>query len=341
MMQSGEVIKKIIKNRWLRKFIAYIIGALVVSAAAGKAGFPPLFIVIFNIYVFACFLYYVIIDLPPMKKLSGARTYVYLALTFIGFSGFYMGVTAILPQFNPENEIEEIRKPPVRLSALSGPEVIKAGEDVFKKNKCSNCHKFKGMGTSMRGPNFDLVEIGLEDKEFLKKSIIEPRAATSKGFEDEKSKTAMPLYFGEEIPEDEMEALIAYLQTGWSKEAVPLRGKEDAGPMGRWDEDPEMIALGKQAFEGTLYPGLSCAVCHGKDGIPIMQGAGDLRNPDSVSKRPGREGKKLKDWTDADWFDSVSNGIPETPMMGWLQQYPPRAIWLSVVYAKQFSKGKK
>lgn len=333
-MQLGSLSK----SKWIKKFIGYIIGVAIVTAVTKKAGFPRLFIVIFNVYVFACFLFYIIIDLPPMKKLTGLRSFVYLIATFALFSGIYGGVAAFLPQFNPEFEIGELRKPPVKLSSLTGPEAVKAGEDVFKKNKCTNCHKFKDMGTSMRGPHFDLVQIGLNDEEWLKKSIIDPRKEAAKGFEDQKSKTAMPTYFGEEISEDEFGALIAFLKTGWSKEHMPVRGKEDAGQMVRWDEDPEMIALGKQVFEGNLYPGFNCSVCHGKDGIPIMQGARDLRNPDSESKRPGREGKKLKDWTDADWFDSVSNGIPGTPMMAWLTQYPPRAIWLAIAYEKQFLK---
>jgi mono/diheme cytochrome c family protein len=333
-------ISELVGNRWIRKSIVFIVAAVILSAVAGKAGFPPLFVGIFVIYAFACFVFYVIIDLPPMKRLAGVKAYVYLAMTFIFASGFYIGVTTILPQFDPTIEIAEIRKPPLKLSALKGPEVVKAGEEVYKKFKCANCHKFKGLGTSMRGPGFDLVQIGLADRESVKRSIVEPRKEVAKGFEDEKSKTAMPLYFAEEVSEDEMEALLAYLETGWSRDAMPLTGKEDAGPMVRWDEDPEMIALGKQVFEGTLYPGLNCTVCHGKDGIPIMQGARDLRDPNSITKRQGKNEKKLKDWSDADWFDSVSNGLPNTPMMGWLQQYPPRAIWLSIVYAKQFSKGK-
>ncbi|MBI5969980.1 MAG: c-type cytochrome [Deltaproteobacteria bacterium] len=330
----------LVKNRWIKKFIWYIIGAVIVTAVTKKAGFPPLFIVIFNVYVFACLLFYVIIDLPSMKELTGLRAFVYLIVTFALFSGIYIGISSFLPQFNPEFEIAEIRRPPVKLSALSGPEAIKAGEDVFKKNKCANCHKFKGMGTSMRGPNFDLVQIGLKDDKTLKTDIVDPRKEAAKGFDDQKSKTAMPTYFGEEISEDEMGALTAYLKTGWSKDHMPVRGKEDAGPMVRWDEEPEFIALGKDVYEGNLYPGLNCSVCHGKDGVPIMQGARDLRDPNSQSKRPGRDKQKLKDWSDADWFDSVANGIPETPMMGWLQQYPPRAIWLAIIYGKQFSKAK-
>lgn len=332
-------INSLIKNKLIKKFIVYIIGAAILTAITNKAGFPPVFIIIFNVYAFACFLFYVIIDLPAMKQLTGWRAFVYLIVTFALFSGLYTGVAAFLPQFNPEFEIEELRKPPVKLAALSGPEVVKAGEDVFKKNKCANCHKFKGMGTSMRGPNFDLVQIGLEDEKWLKEAIINPRKDATKGFEDQKSKTAMPTYFGEEISEDEMGALIAYLQTGWSKENMPVRGKEDAGPMVRWDEDPEMLALGKKAFEGKIHRDLNCSKCHGKDGIPTDDDVRDLRNPNSESKRPGREKQKLKDWTDADWFDSVANGIPDSEMDAWLEDYPPRSIWLGIAYAKQFSKG--
>ncbi|MDP2682738.1 MAG: c-type cytochrome [Deltaproteobacteria bacterium] len=330
----------LLKHGWVKKFIVYIIGAMVMTALTNKAGFPRLFIVIFNVYAFACFLFYIIIDLPAMRKLTGLRAFAYLIATFALFSGLYSGVAAFLPQFNPEFELEEIRKPPVNLSALSGPEAIKAGEAVYNKNKCANCHKFKGTGTSMRGPHFDLVQIGLNDEKWLKEGIVNPRKDAAKGFEDQKSKTAMPTYFGEDISEDEMGALLAFLKTGWSKENMPVRGKEDVDPMVRWDEDTEMIAMGKETYEGNLYPGLNCSVCHGKDGISIMQGARDLRDPNSISKRPGKDGKKLKDWTDADWFDSVANGIPKTPMMPWLEQYPPRAIWLAVVYAKQFSKSK-
>jgi mono/diheme cytochrome c family protein len=335
-MTPGDILK----SRLFKKVIAYIIGTVVVSAGAAKAGFPSLFIIIFNAYVFACFLFYIIIDLPAMKKQTGIRTFVNLVFTFVLFSAIYTGVTAFLPQFDPAFEIEEIRKPPIKLSALAGPEIIKAGEDVFNKNKCANCHKFKGRGTSMRGPSFDLWQIGLSDKEYLRENIIEPRKDTATGFEDAKSKTAMPIYFGEEISEDEMEALLAYLATGWNGENMPVVGKEDAGPMVRWDDDPEMLELGKQTYEGALYAGLNCSVCHGKDGIPIMQGARDLRDPNAESKRAGREGQKLKDWSDADWFESVAKGLPHTPMMAWLDLYPPRAIWLSVIYAQHFSKGK-
>jgi mono/diheme cytochrome c family protein len=328
----------ILKSRFLKKVIAYIIGTVVVSVVASKAGFPPLFVVIFDVYVFACFLFYIIIDLPPMKRQTGIRTFVNLVFTFVLFSSIYLGVTSFLPQFDPEHERAALRKPPLRLAGFAGPEAIKAGEDVFNNNKCVNCHKFKGKGTSIRGPNFDLMQIGLRDRDWLEEAIVDPRKEQPFGFEDAKAKTSMPIYFGEDITEDEMGALIAYLQTGWNGERMPMIGKEGR-KMIRWDEDPEMLALGKRVWLGKEYKDLKCATCHGKDGAPDDDDAKDLRDLDAESARPERKGQKLKDWSDADWFDSVANGVEDSEMDSWLDVYPPRAIWLGIIYAKQFSKG--
>ena len=331
-------LSDILKSGLLKKVIAYIIGTVVVSVVASKAGFPSLFVIIFDVYVFACFIFYIIIDLPPMKRRTGLRTFANIIFTFVLFSVIYTGVTAFLPQFDPEYERAALRQPPLSLASLAGPEVIKAGEEVFNTNKCANCHKFKGKGTSMRGPNFDLVQIGLYDRDWLIEAIVDPRKEQPFGFEDAKSKTAMPIYFGEDITEDEMSVLVAYLQTGWNGEQVPMMGKEDV-EMVRWDEDPEMLALGKRVWFGKEYKDLNCSTCHGKYGIPTDDEAKDLRDSDAESNRPERKGQKLKDWSDADWFDSVSNGVDDSEMEAWLEQYPPRAIWLGIIYAKQFSKG--
>ena len=198
----------------------------------------------------------------------------------------------------------------------------------------------------MRGPSFDLWQIGLNDKEYLRENIIDPKKVQSFGFDDPKSKKAMPTYFGEDLSDDEMGALLAFLSSLKSEERMPMRGKEDTGTLVRWDEDPEMLALGKKAYEGELYIGLMCFVCHGKDGIPLMGPARDLRNPNSINKnKMAAEGLDendekvlLKNWTDADWYRSVAHGVKDTPMLAWGKNFPPRAIWLAIAYAKQFSK---
>lgn len=336
--------KSLVKNI-LPKFVVYIIGAVIVSIVVSKTGFPILFVKLFNVFVFLCFLMYVILDLPPMKTLTPGRAARNLLLTFILMTVIYVGVGNFLPQFNVQFEIETINKPPMK-RIEAGPELIAAGKDVFGSNKCWNCHKAAEEGTSMRGPSFDLWQIGLNTREYLIENITDPRKEQAFGFEDKKSKKAMPTYFGEEISDVEMDALLAFLGTLRNEEHMPVRGKEDVDSIVRWDEDPEMIALGKKVFEGELYPPLNCSVCHGKDGIPLLQGARDLRNPNSINKnKMAAEGLDenddkvlLKNWTDADWYKSVSGGVVATPMAPWGLMFPPKAIWLAIVYAKQFSK---
>lgn len=325
-----------IKNIWLKKVVWYIYFILTVSIFTSNLGFPVTFIKIFNIYAFAGFLLYIILDLPPLKQpASLLGKYALLLGTFILFSGIYTGVSAILPQFDPQFEIKKINKPPLMVIE-AGPELIAAGKEVFTTYKCFNCHKADHTGSSDRGPDFDKWQIGLQPLEFLKEAIIDPKKEQAKGFEDPKSKKAMPTYFGEDLSEAEMTAVLAFLQTLWNKEEMPVRGK--AENLIRWDEDPEMIELGKKVTEGEVYDDLACAVCHGKDGIPLMDDARDLRNPLSKSRN---NDKPMKDWTDADWFKSVAYGVPESPMAAWIEEYPPKAIWLAIAYAKQFSKQPK
>lgn len=334
--QNNRTILGLTAKQWVKKIAGLIIGLTFVIGGTIYTGFPIIFTKLFSIYTVACFLFYVIIDLPPMKPLTGGRALIYLLITFLGFSIFYSQAAANLPQFDPKYEIAKINKPPLDIGSIAGPEMIAAGLEVFEQNKCFNCHQCGGKGSSNRGPHFDLVQIGLKTKDELMDDIIHPRKTQSKGFEDPKSRKAMPDYYGEDISKDEFKALLAFIQSIWSKELMPLRGKKDSDvPMVRWDEDPEMIALGKKVFEGQIYEDLNCAACHGKDGIPIMDGARDFRDPNALSKR---NGKKLKDWTDADWFDSVANGVEDTPMMPWIEDYPPKAIWLAISYAKQFHK---
>ena len=101
-----------------------------------------------------------------------------------------------------------------------------------------------------------------------------------------------------------------------------------------------MLTLGKKVFESKVHRDINCSKCHGKDGILTDDVVRDIRNHNSESNRHGREKQKLKDWTDTDWFDSVSNVIPDTEMDAWLELYPPHDIWLGIVYAKHFSKSK-
>lgn len=315
------------------KLIGYIIAAIVVHTIVKTMGFPAAFVKASHIFTFAGFLFFILIDLPPMKEQKGIRGVRNLFFTFVLLSGAFTTAGWMHPQYNQEVEIAKINKPPLSLEDAAGPEAIAAGKEIFTDNKCFNCHKAAGEGSSDRGPHFDLIQVGLSPKEEIRENIVDPRKATSKGFEDDKSKKEMPTYYGEDLSKAKLNAVTAFLQSLWNDKNMPVRGK--AGELIQWDEDTEMIALGKKAFEGELYDDLNCSVCHGIDGIPLMEGAADLRDPSHVSKVSK---KPLKEWTDADWFLSVSKGVSDTPMAAWGDTYPPKAIWLAIAYAKQFHK---
>ena len=109
--------------------------------------------------------------------------------------------------------IASLERPPIKLSGLAGPEVIAAGREVFASNKCFNCHKVFWEGNSDRGPNLGTKQIGLYSEDYIKEQILDPRKDQAPGYEDKKSKKAMPTYYDEDLSEDELSALVAYLKT--------------------------------------------------------------------------------------------------------------------------------
>ena len=131
-----------------------------------------------------------------------------------------------------------------------------------------NCGQLINLGTK---------QIGLYSEDYIKGQILNPRENQAPGFEDAKSKKAMPTYYGDDLSEDELSALVSFLKTLRDPTHMPVEGK--FGNQWTWWDDKDAIAVGKQVFEG-LQPeteGLTCAVCHGKDGIPMMTGALDFR----------------------------------------------------------------
>ncbi|MFQ5900271.1 MAG: cytochrome c [Thermodesulfobacteriota bacterium] len=321
------------------KIIGLIIGLIVVYILTKRAGFPPVFIKMWLTFVLACFILFIILDLPEMKKMTIGSGVIGLAITFILFSVIYTGAGILHPQFDPAFEIEKLNKPPLK-ELPTGPEAIAEGKVVFEDNKCYNCHKAAGEGSSDRGPNMDLFQVGAYDPAWIKEQIVDPRKQQHPGFDDPKSVKAMPTYFGEDIQGIEMDLLLAFLGSLKSKEKMPCRGGKRL-PCTPWDELPEMIAEGKRVFEGEINPAINCSVCHGKEGIPLMQGAAKFADPNYMSKN---HNKPLKDMTDADWYKSVSQGVPGTAMAAWEKReaFPlgltTGQIWKAIAYAKQFHK---
>ena len=282
---------------------------------------------------------FVILDFKTMKPEKGSLSWVFrLLVTYAIPSLIFINITAQLPQFDSEFELAKLNRPPVVLTGLAGPEVIAAGRDVFESNKCFNCHKVFWEGNSDRGPNLGSKQIGLYSADYIKEQIIDPRKKQSPGFEDKKSKKAMPTYYSEDLNEAELLSLVAYLKTMRDPTHMPVEGKFP--DQWTWWDDKDIVAQGKVVFEGKeeATEGLNCAVCHGADGIPMMTGAFDFRdanNPDT-KKMPDHMNVTLKDFPDELYYKRVTRGVDATPMAPWGMIFPHLYLWKAEAYARTF-----
>ena len=307
---------------------------------AGKAGFPVWWQIEFVSFAFVGLAFFILLDTRALKPEKSTSSWVFRLLTTYALaSGLFIAITAQLPQFDPQVEVDKLNRPPVKLSGLAGPEVIAAGREVFENNKCFNCHKVFWEGNSDRGPNLGSKQIGLYSEDYNKEQIIDPRIIQSPGFEDKKSKKAMPTYYEEDLSEDEIHALVSYLRTLRDPTHMPVEGKFP--DQWTWWDDPKIIEEGKVVFEGAepVTEGLNCAVCHGKDGIPMMTGALDFRNAEQhdTDKMPDQlKGVPLKEWPDALWYKRVTRGIDGTPMAPWGMLFQHLYLWKAEAYARTF-----
>lgn len=331
--------KTTFQNIKIKLPVILILGGII-WVVAGKFNFPVWWQIEFVTFAMVGFAFFTLLDWKTLTVEKKTSTWIMrLLATYALASGIFITVTAELPQFDPEFELSKLNRPPLKLSGLAGPEVIAAGREVFENNKCFNCHKVFWEGNSDRGPNLGTKQIGLYSEDYIKEQILEPRKKQAPGFDDPKSYKAMPTYYGDDIGDDEMIALVSYLKTLRDPTHMPVEGKFP--DQWTWWDDPKIVAEGKQVFEG-LEPateGLNCAVCHGKDGIPMMTGALDFRNENNVDsvKIPDRlEGVVLKDWPDALWYKRVTRGVVGTPMAPWGMIFPHLYLWKAEAYARTF-----
>jgi len=327
------------KNIRFKLPIIFIVSG-VIWVLAGKLGFPVWWQIEFVAFAFVGLAFFLLLDIRALKPEKSKLNWIFrLITTYALASGLFITITAQLPQFDPQHEIEKLERPPLKLSGLAGPEVIAAGREVFASNKCFNCHKVFWEGNSDRGPNLGTRQIGLYSEDYIREQILDPRKDQAPGFEDKKSKKAMPTYYEEDLSEDELSALISYLKTLRDPTHMPVEGKFPN--QWTWWDDPKIIAEGKVVFEGLepVTEGLNCAVCHGKEGIPMMTGALDFRNAENMDteKMPDRlDGVKMKDWPDALWYKRVTRGIDGTPMAPWGMIFQHLYLWKAEAYARTF-----
>ncbi|QPJ66834.1 MAG: c-type cytochrome [Candidatus Nitrohelix vancouverensis] len=338
---SGELKEKTFFQNIKFKIPGILVIGAIIWVVAGKAGFPIWWQIEFVAFAGVGLVYFIILDSKAMKEEQRHMDWIVRLLgTYAIASGIFITITAQLPQFDPAVEIAKLEKPPIKLSGLAGPEVIAAGRAVFQENKCFNCHKVFWEGNSDRGPNLGTKQIGLYSEEYIKEQVVNPRVLQSPGFEDPKSVKAMPTYYGEDLSEDEMHALVSYMKTLRDPEHAPVEGK--LGEQWTWFDDPKIIEEGKKIFNGEgegVAEGLNCAVCHGKDGIPMMTGALDFRDdsqPDTDKMPDQLKGVPLRDWPDSLWYKRVTRGVDGTPMAAWGSVFPHLILWKTEAYARTF-----
>jgi cytochrome c oxidase subunit II len=81
-----------------------------------------------------------------------------------------------------------------------------SGEELFTSNGCAGCHTLKAAGATAKvGPN--LGKLGDVNAAFIRKSIVDPNADVTKGYEP----NIMPQDFGDKLSKEEQDALVKYL----------------------------------------------------------------------------------------------------------------------------------
>ncbi|MGH7272923.1 MAG: hypothetical protein ACREIQ_00485, partial [Nitrospiria bacterium] len=89
-------------------------GSAVIGAtlwvAAGALEFPPVFQWMFVFYAILGLLVFVLLDLPPMKEITGGKAILALVIFYIGCSAVYVAASSLLPQYDPEWEKGKINK---------------------------------------------------------------------------------------------------------------------------------------------------------------------------------------------------------------------------------------
>ncbi len=101
----------------------------------------------------------------------------------------------------------------------------------------------------------------------------------------------------------------------------------EEGVVYAWPKQPPDVANGKLLFEKN------CSPCHGM--------AGDGNGPEAQKRRIHPRNFTDRQWaageTDADWFDIVSFGKPNTLMKGWHGRLTDQERWDIIAYVRHFT----
>jgi len=92
--------------RW--KLVVAVLAAALLWVGSGQLGFPRIFQWMFVGYALLGFVVFVILDAPPLKAFSGWKAGVAVIVFYLACSGLYVAGGTLLPQFEPQTEIEGI-----------------------------------------------------------------------------------------------------------------------------------------------------------------------------------------------------------------------------------------
>lgn len=118
-MAQEKTLFQIIK--W-KLVISGTLGA-VLWVGSGMLDFPPIFQAMFVFYALLGFVVFVMLDLPPMKPVSGGKALLAISVLYISCSLVYIGISYALPQYDPAWEKGKIDK------------ILKRKRDKFTRTK--------------------------------------------------------------------------------------------------------------------------------------------------------------------------------------------------------------
>ncbi len=316
------------RGRIVRIFGFYIViggGSVVLipGAVGAVIGLPIMFNATIVAFTALCLLLFLLLEFkPPMREQTGFSAVSNMLFLYVGASALYVFTCFALPQYNPAFEIEKLKQAELSLAGADKPTIIKAGLRVYKDFECFNCHNNAPGGETKRGPN--LAEIDMGDEEKILDSLIDPYKEILKPFsENPKVAKSMPDYYEKQMSKDELRAIVTYMAN--IKEVSGVAVPTDHMPEGWWT-DPEIVAKGKEIFEGLFDEDVACHVCHGKDGVVLFEGATDFRVSPALPKV-----------TDARFFQIVKFGFEEDSVMdGWGEIISDEQIWQVISYTWTF-----
>ena len=144
------------------------------------------------------------------------------------------------------------------------------GERIYKERGCNACHSING--TPLVGPTF----LGIyeregkladgssykADEDYIRSSIYAPQSQTVAGFET--LKNTMPVFTKEQIPEDGILDIIAYMKSL----KPPAEGAAAGAPAGQAAVDRSKLSPAERGK--LLFTEKSCVGCHSLDGSKLV-----------------------------------------------------------------------